>query len=137
MKSQIYSLSNSLSQRFICTALITLSISVVLLASPTGEPLPANTCIMDMGQLSQTSDNTLNGFSLVHKLAFYFNVPVKWAINTSKNKDGVDATCNGFKCQMAPFLAPGNLVLPDVEPLTWDRLLLSCPFRFHAHPAWG
>jgi hypothetical protein len=68
------------------------------------ETIPAGAYIINMGVTPQTYDNALKPYGLAYKLVTDFRVPVKWIINSSKDKDGIDFTYNGTDYKGAPFI---------------------------------
>jgi len=55
---------------------------------------PAGAYIIDMGQTPQSKANGLKPYGLVYQLIITAVVPVNWAINSSKVKDGIDFTAS-------------------------------------------
>jgi large repetitive protein len=70
------------------------------------ESFAAGAYIVDMGQATQTVANGLKPYGLVYELIVKKAIPVKWAINPAKIKDGVDFTANGKSYKGSAFIIP-------------------------------
>ena len=81
------------------------------------ETIPAGSYIIDMGVQPQTVNNALKPYGLVWHLLHYFEVPVKWAINPNKEKDGIDFTYNGTAYRGGPFIISADFRTPQVDSL--------------------
>ena len=68
------------------------------------EPIPSGSFIIDMGVVPQTAANGLKPYGLVYELLNTYHVPVKWAINPGKSKDGIDFSYNGKSYRGGPFI---------------------------------
>lgn len=68
------------------------------------ELIPAGSYIVNMGVEPQTVDNALLPYGMIWQILHDEQVPVKWAINASKGKDGVDFTYNGVDYKGGPFI---------------------------------
>jgi hypothetical protein len=83
------------------------SIQLQLLTSPAAlaanETIAAGAYIIDMGQPTQTVANGLKPYGLVYELVVKNAIPVQWAIDPNKIKDGADFTANG-KVLMPQFI---------------------------------
>jgi uncharacterized repeat protein (TIGR01451 family) len=75
------------------------SIQLQLLTSPAAlaanETIAAGAYIIDMGQPTQTVANGLKPYGLVYELVVKNAIPVQWAIDPNKIKDGADFMANG------------------------------------------
>jgi hypothetical protein len=60
--------------------------------------------IVDLGQAPQTIANGLKPYGLVYDLVINKGIPVVWAINPSKLKDGVDFPANGKNYSGSAFI---------------------------------
>ncbi|MDD3876444.1 MAG: HYR domain-containing protein, partial [Bacteroidales bacterium] len=60
--------------------------------------------IIDVGSLTQTNANGLKPYGLLYQLITVDGIPVSWAINSSKAKDGVDFTAEGKDYRGGPFI---------------------------------
>jgi len=80
----------------------------------------AGAYIIDMGQSTQTIANGLKPYGLVYAL-IQAGIPVDWAINSSKAKDGVDFTVNSKDFRGGSFIIPAEWITPVVINLinTW------------------
>jgi len=97
-------MKNYFLSRFVKLALLLL----VLLVSTQSveaqvETIPTGSRIINMGATTQTVANGLKPYGLVYAL-LQNNVPVKWVINTSKSKDGVDFIHNGVSYKTGAFI---------------------------------
>jgi hypothetical protein len=72
------------------------------------ETLTAGAFIVNMGILPQTVGNALKPYGLLYDLINNFNVPVRWSINPSKLKDGIDFTYNGIDYKGGPLIIPSE-----------------------------
>jgi len=70
--------------------------------------------IIDMGQSSQTVAKGLKPYGLVYQLIVTHHVPVNWAINPSKVKDGTDFTVNSKAYKAGSFIIPAEYITPAV-----------------------
>jgi hypothetical protein len=75
-----------------------------LLAPAQTTSFPAGSFIVDMGVTPQTNANALKPYGLVYDLVRNYDVPVHWAINPNKLKDGIDFTYNGSSYKGGPFI---------------------------------
>ena len=87
---------------------ITLSAIVILLCfarvSSQATTRVEGSLVIDMGVVPQTIENGLKPYGLAYELINNRKVPVVWAINTSKAKDGVDFTVDGREFRGGPFI---------------------------------
>ncbi|MDF1864968.1 MAG: hypothetical protein P1U70_09045, partial [Saprospiraceae bacterium] len=68
------------------------------------EVIPAGSYIINMGVQPQTEENALKPYGLIWELLQDHLVPIKWAINPGKIKDGVDFTYNNIDYKGGPFI---------------------------------
>lgn len=68
------------------------------------EPISSGSFVINMGITPQTVNNGLRPYGMVYDLVQNFKVPIKWVINSSKVKDGVDFTHNGIDYKGGPFV---------------------------------
>lgn len=68
------------------------------------ELIPTGSYIINMGVQPQTVANALKPYGLVWELLHEEQVPIKWAINSNKAKDGIDFTHNGVNYKGGPFI---------------------------------
>lgn len=78
------------------------------------EAIPAGSYIINMGITPQTTGNGLKPYGLIYDLIRNYNVPVKWVINGSKTKDGIDFTYNSVNYKGGPFIIPAEFITPSV-----------------------
>jgi uncharacterized repeat protein (TIGR01451 family) len=84
------------------------------------EILAPGAYIVDMGQPTQTVANGLKPYGLVYELAVKQGIPVKWAINATKSRGGVDFTANGKSYQGSAFIIPAELASQAASTIaTW------------------
>ncbi|MEN9519464.1 MAG: hypothetical protein RLZZ381_2052, partial [Cyanobacteriota bacterium] len=70
------------------------------------EVIPTGAYIIDMGQATQTIANGLKPYGLVYELVVKKAIPVKWAIDPNKARDGADFTANGKTYKGGSFIIP-------------------------------
>lgn len=77
--------------------------------------------VIDMGQATQTIENGLKPYGLVYQLIITEGIPVQWAIDPAKSKDGADFTAGGKSYKGGSFIIAGDRVTAKVlEQLkTW------------------
>ncbi|MFD2164207.1 hypothetical protein ACFSJU_17490 [Paradesertivirga mongoliensis] len=68
------------------------------------ERISKGSFIVNLGISPQTKANGLKPYGLVYDLLQNFNAPVKWAINSSKSKDGIDFTYNNTPYRSGSFI---------------------------------
>ena len=84
---------------------LTLLLALFLTNSWAGDELvPSGSFIVNMGITPQTASNGLKPYGMVYDLLQNLRVPVKWVINTTKSKDGVDFTYNGIPYRGGSFV---------------------------------
>ena len=74
----------------------------------TSYQVPVGSFIINMGIVPQTVNNGLKPYGLVYDLIKNNQVPVKWVINTTKAKDGIDFTYNGIPFKGGTFIIPAE-----------------------------
>ena len=77
--------------------------------------VPSGSIIVDMGVSPQTFDNGIKPYGLVYTLLDDDNIPVIWAIDQTKVKDGVDFTVDGRPFRGGPFIISAADLTQDVE----------------------
>lgn len=70
--------------------------------------------IIDMGQATQTVENGLKPYGLVYQLIIGEGIPVHWAFDPAKAKDGADFTAGGKTYRGGPFIVDGKRVTAGV-----------------------
>lgn len=83
--------------------------------STTNETLSAGSFIIDVGITPQTVANGLKPYGLIYDLISNYNVPVKWVIEPSKLKDGIDFTYNSYDYKGGPFIIPAEYINAGVD----------------------
>jgi hypothetical protein len=68
------------------------------------ETITTGAFIINMGVTPQTYANGLKPYGMIYDLIRNYKVPVKWVINTSKVRDGVDFTYNAVNYSGGPFI---------------------------------
>lgn len=81
------------------------------------ETVPVGSFIVNMGVVPQTVANGLKPYGMLHQLLCEQNVPIKWVINPTKSKDGVDFTYNGTAFKGGPFIIYANYRTPAVNAI--------------------
>ena len=79
------------------------------------ETLSPGSFIVSMGESPQTIGNALKPYGLIYDLIRNNQVPVKWIINSTKQKDGVDFTYNGKQYKGGTFIIPAEYRSNDVN----------------------
>jgi SprB repeat len=82
---------------------------------------PSGSLIVDMGVVPQTVANGLKPYGMLYALVSNQGTPINWIINSSKVKDGVDFTYNGYDYKGGPFIISAEFLTPAVNALiaTW------------------
>jgi hypothetical protein len=84
-------------------------------SSATVETIPTGSYIINMGITPQTVGNGLKPYGLVYDLLKNYSVPVKWVINASKPKDGVDFIFNSVSYKGGTFIIPASSITAAVQ----------------------
>lgn len=79
------------------------------------ESIPVGSYIINMGVTPQTANNALKPYGMIYDLIKNHRVGVKWVINPSKAKDGVDFIHNGVSYRGGPFIIPADFRTPAVN----------------------
>ena len=79
-------------------------------ASPANETLSTGSFIINMGVTPQTVANGLKPYGLIHEMIEDYFIPVKWVINSSKIKDGIDFSHNGVDYKGGTFIIPAEFI---------------------------
>jgi hypothetical protein len=87
---------------------LSLQILVSTSLSAANEVIPMGSYIINMGVSPQTYATGLKPYGLIHTLIKDYQIPIKWSINPTKLKDGVDFTYNGQDFKGGPFIIPTN-----------------------------
>ena len=72
------------------------------------ETLSTGSFIINMGVTPQTVNNGLKPYGLIFDLLQNCHVPIKWIINQSKGKDGIDFTYNSVDYKGGTFIIPAE-----------------------------
>lgn len=104
------------------STIIILLISASQLMATTNETFNSGAYIINMGVTPQTINNGLKPYGLVYHLIVDEHVPVRWAIDPNKSKDGVDFSVDGNSYKGGSFIIPVEYLSGDVLALitTWQ-----------------
>lgn len=72
------------------------------------ESIQSGSFIINMSAMPQTVANGLRPYGMVYDLVKNYKVPIKWIINSSKTKDGIDFSHNGIDYKAGPFIIPAE-----------------------------
>lgn len=72
------------------------------------ETMSTGSYIINMGVTPQSINNALRPYGMIYDLTKNYQVPIRWVINPSKGKDGVDFTFNGVSYRGGPFIIPAE-----------------------------
>jgi hypothetical protein len=80
--------------------------------------------IINMGVIPQTITNGLKPYGMVYDLVKNYDVPVYWAINPNKLKDGIDFSLNGTDYRGGTFIiaAENRTAAVDSRIIYWQSL---------------
>ncbi|MFT7603393.1 MAG: hypothetical protein ACI8VT_000960, partial [Saprospiraceae bacterium] len=79
------------------------------------ETMPTGSYIINMGIMPQTIDNSLKPYGLVFELVDNYMATVKWAIDSTKTKDGIDFSYNGTDYKGGTFIIPGDVINSEID----------------------
>lgn len=82
------------------------------------EAIAPGAYIIDMGQATQTIGNGLKPYGLIYELIVKKAIPVKWAINPNKARDGIDFTANGKSYKGSAFIIPAEFAAEAAASIT-------------------
>ena len=88
--------------------LVLLCATPFILRGQTNETVTSGAFIIDMGVLPQTVGNGLKPYGMLYDLIKNYSVPIKWVVNGSKIKDGIDFTYNAKDYKGGPFIVPAE-----------------------------
>lgn len=74
------------------------------------ENLVSGSFIVNMGVVPQTFSNGLKPYGMIYDLMVNYNVPIKWVIEPTKIKDGLDFTYNAVQYKGGTFIVPGEFI---------------------------
>lgn len=94
---------------------LSLQIMVCTSLSAANEVIPAGSYIINMGVSPQTYATGLKPYGLIHTLIKDYQIPIKWSINATKLKDGVDFTYNGQEFKGGPFIVSAIYRTPKID----------------------
>src|SRR5437762_2030412 len=94
-------------KKLLITGCAILFFSINLFAQ--SETFTAGSFIINMGATNpNTIANGLKPYGLMYDLIRNYNVPIKWVINQTKVKDGIDFTYNGVQYKGGTFIIPAE-----------------------------
>jgi parallel beta-helix repeat protein len=85
------------------------------------ENFTAGAYIIDMGQLTQTIASGLKPYGLLYELAVNRGIPVRWAIEPNKAKNGIDFVAGGKNYLGSAFIIPKEFAADAVTAITLWR----------------
>lgn len=111
-------------KKFYAILLLAFSLAGNFSAKATTDTLSSGAFIINMGVVPQTIGNGLKPYGLVYTLVKKHHVPVKWVVNPSKSKDGIDFVHNGVQYRGGTFIIPFEYRTPEVnaEISAWEAL---------------
>jgi hypothetical protein len=84
----------------------------------TNETIPTGSFIINMGVTPQTENNALKPYGLIYAiLNLKVGTEIKWVINTTKAKDGIDFSHNGVDYRSGAFIIPAQYRTTAVNAL--------------------
>lgn len=99
--------------RLLCLFILTISLSRTSFAAI--ETIPSGAFIINMGVSPQTYGNGIKPWGMLYDLIKNYKVQVKWIINPSKVKDGVDFVYNGTNYSGGSFIIPKTYRIGGVD----------------------
>lgn len=86
------------------------------------ETFPAGSFIVDMGVVPQTVGNALKPYGMIYDLIRNHGVPIKWIIEPTKGKDGIDFSHEGKDFRGGPFIisAPYRTTAVNSKIVYWQ-----------------
>lgn len=89
-----------------------------------GETMSTGSFIINVGITPQTVANGLKPYGLVYELVTKHNVPVRWVIEPTKVRDGIDFTYNSVNYKGGPFIVPAEYIDVNVSACiaSWQLL---------------
>lgn len=98
-------LKSNLARVFWC---LLIACGISLTASAQTETISAGSFIVNMGITPQNDGNGLKAYGMLHQLLREYQVPIKWVIEPSKGRDGVDFSHNGTTYRGGTFIIPAE-----------------------------
>jgi uncharacterized repeat protein (TIGR01451 family) len=108
--------------------------------STTNVHFAAGAYIIDMGSFPYTYATGLKPYGLVYDLVINKHIPVSWAINSSKSKDGVDFTVGAKNYRGGPLIIPAeyaSLALSTINTWKAKGVLVDGPTTSFTAPIYG
>ncbi len=106
LKSFLREFSKFLTVTFIFSILLIALLNNNLQAQ--NQSISTGSYIINMGITPQTVGNGLKPYGMLYDMISNYNVPVKWVINPTKNKDGIDFIHNSIEYRGGPFIIPAE-----------------------------
>jgi hypothetical protein len=113
------------------------------------ETIESGSFIINMGITPQNEENGLRPYGMVYDLLKNFQVPIKWVINPTKSKDGVDFTYSNVSYRGGAFVVPAEFRTAAVNSrisfwqgrgvvgaTTTSPVTLSVSTTLHVVPKW-
>ncbi|MBK5284777.1 MAG: hypothetical protein JJE25_05200, partial [Bacteroidia bacterium] len=83
-------------------------------ATGPSETMLSGSFIVNTGITPQTFNNGLKPFGLIYDLLKHYQVPIKWSIEPTKVRDGIDFTYNSVNYKGGPFVIPSEYITSAV-----------------------
>jgi hypothetical protein len=74
----------------------------------TNETISSGSFIVNMGITPQNDGNGIKPYGMLYDLLLNYQVPIKWVINPSKGRDGIDFSHNGTDYRGGTFIIPAE-----------------------------
>jgi uncharacterized repeat protein (TIGR01451 family) len=87
-------------------------------AAAATENFAAGAYVIDMGQATQTVANGLKPYGLVYELVAQKAIPVKWAIDSAKVREGIDFSAGGKSYKGGSFIIPAEYAADAAASVT-------------------
>ena len=93
------------------------------------ETFTAGAYIINMSDASPNYGNGLKPYGLIYKLIVDKNVPIKWAIDQTKSKDGIDFSVDGTNYKAGSFIIPAEYINGSITAIfnSWGTVDIDGP----------
>ncbi len=109
-----------------CLLSLSSVVAMTSAAQAADETIAAGAYIINMAPATQTQDNQLKPYGLVRELVVVDQIPVLWAIKTTKVKDGIDFTVGGIDYKSSAFIVTADYASAAAATITtWTRTCTS------------
>ena len=78
------------------------------------ETIATGAFIINMGVIPQTNSNGLKPYGMIYDLIVKYKIPIKWIINDTKARDGIDFTYSGINYSGGPFIIESTYISPII-----------------------